>query len=64
MLETIVRRKWYLQKHLEAPLLKEREDFLETMMRRGMARSSLLCFADYLLVIVKMLSMTIALFFL
>ena len=58
MLETIVRRKWYLQKHLEAPLLKEREDFLETMMRRGMARSSLLCFADYLLVIVKMLSMT------
>ena len=57
MLEMIVRRKWYLQKHLETPLLKEREEFLEIMMRRGMVRSSLLSQADYLLVIVKMLSM-------
>ena len=57
MLEMIIRRKWYLQKHLEAPLLKEREEFLEIMMRRGMVRSSLLSQADYLLVIVKMLSM-------
>ena len=57
MLETIIRRKWYLQKHLEAPLLKEREKFLEIMMRRGIVHSSLLCQADYLLVIVKMLSM-------
>lgn len=57
MLESIIRRKWYLQKHLEAPLLKEREEFLEIMTRRGMVRSSLLSQADYLLVIVKMLSM-------
>ena len=28
MLETIIRRKWYLQKHLDAPLLKERENYL------------------------------------
>ena len=28
MLEYIIRRKWYLQKHLDAPLLKEREEYL------------------------------------
>ena len=38
-------------------MLKEREKFLEIMMRRGIVHSSLLCQADYLLVIVKMLSM-------
>ena len=38
-------------------MLKEREEFLELMMRRGIVHSSLLCLADYLLVIVKMLSM-------
>ena len=31
MLETIIRRKWYLQKHLDAPLLKERENYLAFM---------------------------------
>ena len=57
MLEMIIRRKWYLQKHLEAPLLKERDEYLEIMKQRGIIRTSLLCQADYLLVIVKMLSM-------
>lgn len=28
MLETIIRRKWYLKKHLDASLLKERESYL------------------------------------
>ena len=57
MLEMIIRRKWYLQKHLEAPLLKEREEYLEIMKQRGIIRTSLLSQADYLLVIMKMLRM-------
>lgn len=57
MLEMIIKRKWYLQKHLDAPLLKEREDYLEIMAQKGIVRSSLLSMADYLLLIVNMLSM-------
>lgn len=53
----IIKRKWYLQKHLDAPLLKEREDYLEIMAQKGIVRSSLLSMADYLLLIVNMLSM-------
>ena len=45
MLEMIIKRKWYLQKHLDAPLLKEREDYLEIMAQKGIVRSSLLSMA-------------------
>lgn len=58
MLEMIIKRKWYLQKHLDAPLLEERESYLEIMAQKGIVRSSLLSMADYLLLIVNMLSMT------
>ena len=58
MLEMIIKRKWYLQKHLDAPLLKERENYLEMMAQKGIVRSSLLSMADYLLLIVNMLPVT------
>jgi integrase/recombinase XerD len=57
MLEKIVRRKWYLQKHLEAPLLKEREDYLSLIAEKGFSHVTLLHMAEYLLLIVQMLGM-------
>ena len=48
MLEYIIRRKWYLQKHLDAPLLKEREEYLTLMYKKGLSHSYLLSIADYL----------------
>lgn len=57
MLEKVIKRKFYLQKHLDAPLLYERESYLEKMADRGLARGSLKCIADYLLVIIKVLSL-------
>lgn len=56
MLEKVIKRKFYLQKHLDAPLLYERESYLEKIAERGLARESLKCISDYLLVIIKMLS--------
>lgn len=53
MLETIIRRKWYLKKHLDAPLLKEREGYLTFMAeKRHYSHNYLLSLADYLLLIV------------
>ena len=47
MLETIIRRKWYLQKHLDAPLLKERENYLAFMAeKRNYSHNYLLSLAD------------------
>ena len=58
MLETIIRRKWYLQKHLDAPLLKERENYLAFMAeKRNYSHNYLLSLADYLLLIVTSLKM-------
>ena len=56
MLEKVIKRKFYLQKHLDAPLLYERESYLEKIAERGLARESLKCISDYLLVIIKLLS--------
>lgn len=58
MLEYIIRRKWYLQKHLDAPLLKEREEYLTLMYKKGLSHSYLLSIADYLLLIVQELRLT------
>lgn len=58
MLEKIVRRDWYLQKHLNAPLLKEREEYLTLMHEKGLSHSYLLSLADYLLLIVSVLRLT------
>ena len=58
MLETIIRRKWYLQKHLDAPLLKERESYLTFMAgKRNYSHNYLLSLADYLLLIVTSLKL-------
>lgn len=58
MLETIIRRKWYLQKHLDTPLLKERESYLAFMAgKRNYSHSYLLSLADYLLLIVTSLKL-------
>lgn len=61
MLETIIRRKWYLQKHLDAPLLKERENYLAFMAeKRNYSHNYLLSLADYLLLIVTSLKLKMA----
>ena len=58
MLETIIRRKWYLKKHLDAPLLKERESYLAFMAeKRNYSHNYLLSLADYLLLIVTSLNL-------
>ena len=58
MLETIIRRKWYLQKHLDAPLLKERENYLAFMAEKhSYSHNYLLSLADYLLLIVTSLKL-------
>lgn len=58
MLESIIRRKWYLKKHLDAPLLKERENYLVFMAeKRNYSHSYLLSLADYLLLIVTSLKL-------
>lgn len=58
MLEKVIRRKWYLQKHLDAPMLKEREEFLGLKMQQGYSHSYLLGLADYMLLVVNMLKMS------
>lgn len=57
MLEKVIKRKFYLQKHLNAPLLYERESYIEKIAERGSVRTSLKSVADYLLVIIKVLSL-------
>ncbi len=35
MLEKVIKRKFYLQKHLDAPLLYERESYIEKIAERA-----------------------------
>lgn len=58
MLERIIKRKFYLQKHLDAPLLKEREDYLKQIEAEGRSRIYLLSIADYLLRTVELLHLS------
>lgn len=58
MLEKVIRRKFYLQRHLDAPLLYERESYLEEMEKRGNNRHSLKCVANYLLLLINSFGMT------
>jgi site-specific recombinase XerD len=57
MLEQIILRKFYLQKHLDAPLLKEREDYVKHLQNKGLTRNYLLSIADYTLRIVQLLDL-------
>jgi integrase/recombinase XerD len=55
MLHQLIKRAYYLNKHLEAPLLKEREDYLQYCASKGICRHTLKSIADYLLRIVQYL---------
>jgi site-specific recombinase XerD len=55
MLEQIIRRAYYLDKHLKAPLLQERLDYLQYSADKGLSRHTLKSIADYLLRIVEFL---------
>ncbi|MDO6432604.1 hypothetical protein Q4E93_18505 [Flavitalea sp. BT771] len=55
MLHQVIRRAYYLNKHLEAPLLNEREEYLEYLAGRGLYRETLKIIAEYLLRIVEFL---------
>ena len=55
MLEQLIKRKFYLDKHLRSPLLKEREDYLLFWAEKGFANSTLKSIAAYTLRIVEFL---------
>lgn len=55
MLDQVIKRAYYLNKHLEAPLLKERQDYLRHWASKGVCRHTLKSIADYLLRIVQFL---------
>jgi integrase/recombinase XerD len=55
MLNQVIRRAYYLNKHLEAPLLKEREEYLEYLAEKGYYRETLKITAEYLLRITEFL---------
>lgn len=57
MLEQVVRRKFYLKRHLDAPLLKEREEYVTMLHDRGLSHQKLLTAADYTLRIVELLNL-------
>ena len=57
MLEKVILRKFYLHKHYEAPLLNEREAYVESLYRKGLCRQSLLTTADYTLRIVQLMNL-------
>lgn len=57
MLCQIIRRAYYLNKHLEAPLLKEREEYLQYLAGKGYYRETLKSTAEYLLRIVQFLQL-------
>lgn len=55
MLEQIIKRAYYLNRHLEAPFLKERQNYLTYYANKGLCRSSLKSIADYMLRIIQFL---------
>jgi len=59
MLDQLIKRTYYLNKHLQAPLLKERQDYLQYWANKGVCRHTLKSIADYLLRIVQFLHLEI-----
>ena len=55
MLDHLIKRAYYLKKHLDAPLLKERQAYLEFWASKGVSKHTLKSIADYLLRIVQFL---------
>ena len=58
MLEKFFKDKRATKKHLEAPMLKERDEFLTFKLNQGRSQKRLLSIADYLLIIVEKLNLT------
>lgn len=59
MLSQLLKRPYYLNKHLEAPLLEERQAYLQHWADKGTCRHTLKSIADYLLRIVQFLHLEI-----
>ena len=57
MLEKLILRRFYLLKHLAAPLLKEREEYLAFLFNKKLSRQYLMSIADYLLRTVQLLDL-------
>lgn len=59
MLEKVILRKFYLEHHhLQAPLLAERDAYIEKMHKKGLSRTYMLGVANYLLRIIELLNLT------
>ena len=57
MLETIFEHPFFLKRHREAPLLKERETFLHHLQRQGTSRAALQDLSNELLHVVRLLKL-------
>lgn len=57
MIEQLLHYKSYLQRYLEAPLLQEREAYIQEMYDKGLCRNRILATANYLLFFVKELNL-------
>ena len=57
MIEELLHYKSYVQKYLDAPLLQEREAYIQDMYNRGLCRSRILATANYLVFFVKELDL-------
>ena len=55
MFEKLIKRSYYRQKHLEAPLLDERIEYIQSWAEKGRAFNTLHGIATYLLRIVEFL---------
>jgi len=55
MLETLLQIPFFLNRHREAPLLKEREVFLRYLRQQGTSRAALLSLSNELLHVVRLL---------
>ena len=55
MLERLIKREFYRERHREAPLLKEREQYLEMLSKKGYTDKSLHLIANHLYCVVQLL---------
>jgi hypothetical protein len=60
MLETLLEHPFFLKRHREAPLLKERETFLPHLQQRGTSRAALRNLSGELIRVVRLLRSTSA----
>jgi hypothetical protein len=58
MLETLLERPFFLNRHQTAPLLKEREVFLTQLQQQGTSRKALRNLSGELLQVVRLLKLT------